>query len=186
MNEVTRIVAAPVAGFRARFTLAEFLRMMEIGTFDGMKVELIEGELERMPPPGNIHGLRQISLLAQLIAMVGAERVRAEQGIDLGDDTLVACDGAILSTPVIDNRMLTPADLLLVIEVAETTQRRDTEMKRIKYATAGIPFYWVVDGRRSVTHVYREPVDGDYAQIATVRFGSPLAVPGTDATITLT
>ena len=41
------------------------------------------------------------------------------------------------------------------------------------------------DGQRGVVHVYGEPVAGDYAQIATVRFGAPLAVPGTDATITL-
>ena len=185
MNQMTRITAAPVAGFGARFTTAEFVRMVENGAFEGMTVELIEGELERMPPPGNVHGLRQITLLAQLIAIVGADRIRAEAGIDLGDDTLVACDGAILSAPSSEDRMLTASDLLLVIEIAETTQRRDTEMKRVKYASTGIPVYWVVDGKRSVIHVYREPIDGDYSLIDTVRFGEPLAVPGTDATITL-
>ncbi|WP_419807631.1 Uma2 family endonuclease [Sphingomonas sp.] len=185
MNQMTRIVAAPVDGFKARFTTAEFLKMIELGAFGDIKVDLVDGELERMPPPGNAHGLLQIALLSQLIALAGVARVRAEQGIDLGDDTLVACDGALLRAPVTDKRMLTAADLLLVIEVAETTFRRDSEMKRTKYAGAGVPLYWVVDSRRSVVHVYQEPTDGDYIQVHTVRFGEPLSVPGTSETITL-
>ncbi|TCP73253.1 putative restriction endonuclease [Sphingomonas sp. PP-CE-1G-424] len=55
--------------------------------------------------------------------------------------------------------------------------------KRTDYASIGIENYWVVDGARSVVHVFGEPVDGDYAQVHTVRFGEPLAVPGTNATI---
>jgi Uma2 family endonuclease len=187
MNEMTRIVPAHPESERARITTAQFLRMCDAGVFDddAWKIELVEGELERMPPPGNMHGLLQMRLLAQLIAIFGAERIRAEAGIQLSDSVL-GCDGVLLREMTERPGVLNPAELLLVIEVAETTQRRDTEMKRAKYAAADIPFYWVVDGKRSVVHTYREPIEGDYAIIETVRFGSPLPLPGTDATITLT
>ncbi len=75
--------------------------------------------------------------------------------------------------------------MLLVVEIAETTLTRDMGTKRARYAAAGIPEYWVVDGARSVVHVHREPIDCDYALIHTARFGEPLAVPGTEATILL-
>jgi Uma2 family endonuclease len=186
MNEMTRLVPVSPESQKALITPAQFLRMCDAGVFDDdpWKIELVEGELERMPPPGNVHGLLQMRLLAQLIALAGVERVRAEAGIQLSDSVL-GCDGVLLRHATERGGMLAPADLLLVIEVAETTQRRDTEMKRAKYAQATIPFYWVIDGRRSVVHTYREPVEGDYAMVETVRFGEPLPVPGTDQTITL-
>ncbi len=169
----------------ARFTTAEFLRMCESGAFDDMKVELVDGELERMPPPGNEHGRRQMSVGIRLSRVIEEEFLRGEVGIDLGSDTVLGCDAAILSKPVTGNRILQPGEVTLAIEVAETTRARDMDMKRVKYARAGIPHYWVVDGERSVIHVWGEPVNGDYAQIATVRFGEPLAVPGTDKTIAI-
>ena len=72
-----------------------------------------------------------------------------------------------------------------MVEVSETTRDRDMGMKRVKYASAGIPHYWVIDGERLVVHVWGEPVNGDYAQISTVRFGEPLAVPVTGRTIVI-
>jgi len=66
-----------------------------------------------------------------------------------------------------------------------TTLDRDMGAKRIDYARAGIAHYWVVDGERRVVHVFADPVSGDYADVRTVRFGAPLAVPGTGSVITL-
>lgn len=81
--------------------------------------------------------------------------------------------------------MLSPTDVAMVVEIAETTIHHDLGLKRRKYAEAEIPVYWVVDRTRKVVHTHAEPVDGEYAEVHTVRFGQPLAVPGTDATITL-
>ena len=173
----------PATDYRARFTTAEFLHMCEAGAFDDLKVELIDGELERMPPPQNEHGRRQASLVIRLSRVVADALLRAEVGIDLGQDTVVGCDAAILTMPVSGNRILRADEVTLAVEVSETTLARDMGLKRIKYASAGIANYWVIDGERSVVHVWRDPVGGDYAQIATVRFGEPLAVPGTDASI---
>lgn len=185
MNDMTRVVAAPDENFKARFTTAEFLRMCDRGAFDDINIELIEGKLERMPPPGNKHGLVQMAVLNQLLALFGVERVRAEQGIDLGGDSFLGCDGTVLREPLRDAGLLEATDLLLVIEVAETTLRRDLGVKREKYAAAGVPNYWVIDAVHSVVHVHADPADGDYVTVNTVRFGEPLTVPGTDATITL-
>lgn len=170
---------------RAAFTTAEYLRMGESGAFDDMKIELVDGELERMMSPMSGHASKQAVLVGLLFQVADRGLVLGEVGIDFGDDTVLACDAALLRSPMGEDRLLLPADVRLVVEIAQTSLARDQGIKRIRYAAAGIPEYWVVDGDRAVIHVYREPVDGDYALISTVRFGDPLAVPGTGATITV-
>nr|WP_240456592.1 Uma2 family endonuclease [Sphingomonas yabuuchiae] len=170
---------------RARFTAPEFLHMVESGAFEGMKVELIDGELERMNPPMNGHSAAQANVVFYLAQKLGLAVVRAETGLVLNDSTVVACDAALLRQPLVENRFLTPYDVQLVIEIAQTTQSRDMGLKRMLYAQAGIPTYWVIDGVRRVVHVYADPVEGDYCSVHTVRFGEALAVPGSDAAITL-
>lgn len=180
MNSLVQI--DPVST-KARFTAAEFLEMCELGAFADMKVELVNGELERMTPPMNPHSEQQTNLTVLLAALVSVKRVRVEIGIVLDDDTVLACDIAVLRIPISGSRMLAPIDVALVIEVAETTVSRDLGMKRAKYVAAGIGEYWVVDGARSIVHVFAKPVEGEYAANRTVRFGEPLAVPGSDRTI---
>lgn len=181
MNQLARL--APDT--RARFTSAEFLRMVEAGAFEGMKVELIDGELERMNPPMGGHAAAQASVVFHLARTMGVTLVVGETGLVLDDVTVVACDAALLRHPIVENRFLTPDDILLVVEIAQTTQSRDMGLKRMLYAQADIPTYWVIDGVRRVVHVYADPVEGDYSSVHTVRFGAPLAVPGSDAAITL-
>lgn len=170
---------------QVRFTAAEFQRMIEAGAFDNMWVELVEGELERMPPPGNEHSLRQIDLLAALLAVLSKALVRGEVGIELGDDTVLGCDAVVLRDAVTRTGPLVPDDLTLLIEIAVSTRERDLGYKRQRYAAAAIPEYWVIDEAARVVHVFARPEAGDYRDIAVVRFGEPLAVPGSEATITL-
>ena len=178
----------PETDFRARFTTAEFLRMAEGGAFADMKVELVDGELERMTPPMSAHARRQMEIafaLKRIFENRPDIAVVAEIGIDLGGNTVRACDAAVATSWPEENRLLTPGELLLVVEIAETTLARDLGPKRIDYARAGIPNYWVVDGERSVVHVYVDPIKGEYADVRTVRFGDPLAVPATDEAIVI-
>ena len=185
MNEMTRIIAAPVDEVRTRLTTAEFLHMDECGAFDDLKVELVDGELHFMQRPKNNHAMRQAQLVIRLAAVAGEERIRGELAVPLGDASLLTCDAAVLHKRIEEDRLLRPEDLLLVAEVAETTRNRDLGMKRGKYAAGGIGTYWVLDGKHGVVHVHTNPVEGDYTEVHTVRFGEPLTVPGTDATITL-
>lgn len=181
MNQLARLSSDT----RARFTAPEFLHMVESGAFEGMKVELIDGELERMNPPMNGHSAAQANVVFYLAQKLGLAVVRAETGLVLNDSTVVACDAALLRQPLAENRFLTPHDVQLVIEIAQTTQSRDMGLKRMLYAQAGVPTYWVIDGVRRVVHVYADPVEGDYCSVHTVRFGEALAVPGSNAAITL-
>lgn len=185
MNEMSRIAAMPADEVRTRFTSAEFLHMLECDAFDGMKAELVDGEIQLVQYAKNNHAMRQGQVVIALGAVVGADRIRVEAGVDLTSDTLLTCDVGVLAHSVTEDRLLLPEDYLLIVEIAESTLKRDLRMKREKYASAGIGAYWVVDGRHEVTHVHLAPADGDYTDVHTVRFGEPLAVPGTDATITL-
>lgn len=159
--------------------------MCESGAFGDMKIELIQGELERMPPPLSEHGRLQGAVLGALLqALLGTDIVLfGETGIDLGDDTVVGCDVVAVRSVPASNRVLRADEVVLAVEVAETTLPRDLGMKRSAYARAGIDHYWVVDRQRAVVHVFGEPIDGDYAQVSTTRFDQPLAVPCTDRTI---
>lgn len=184
MNEpLPRFAAREVIGF----TAAEFLRMGEAGAFDDMKVELIGGEIQRMNPPMGGHAGRQASIIGQLWSVIpDAEgRLHGEVGIALDPETVVACDAALLRQPMMERRAVQPAELLLAVEIAETTLNRDLGLKRQLYAEAGVSNYWVVDTARRVTHVFGSPEDGDYGSVRTVPFGEPLAVPGATATILL-
>jgi Uma2 family endonuclease len=185
MSRVARFDMAQHAG--ARFTTAEFAHMVASGAFDDMKVELVEGGLERVNFPKSQHSIRQTRLLFALTRAIDGTTLAAtaEIGIDLGNDTVRGCDVAILRAVPQEDRWMRPEEMLLVVEVAETTIRRDLGYKRVAYAAAGIPRYWVVDGDRSIVHVYDDPIDGEYAWIRTVKFGEALDVPGTDQTIVI-
>ncbi len=186
MNQMARIVAAPV-DFKARFTAEEFVQIAEASAQQDIRLELIDGELERMSPPMGNHVFHQTGVIAALLQAVRGTGLKAvvEVGIDLGTDTIVTADAALLISNAAGNRFFLPEDLKLVVEVAEATLDRDLGPKRIKYAVAGVPEYWVVDGGHSAVHVFRAPRDGEYTETDLVRFGQPLPVPGTDATITL-
>ncbi len=92
------------------------------------------------------HAAVQASVVFYLAQKMDLALVRAERGLVLDDSTVVACDAALLRQPITENRFLTPDDVLLVVEIAQTTQSRDMGLKRMLYAQAGIPTYWVMTG----------------------------------------
>lgn len=170
---------------KARFSLDEFIRIYESGALGDSRLELVDGEIERMSPAMGTHFNQHTSIIGSLWALLG-NRAVVEAGIDLGDATMLACDVAVLHAPMGERRFLQPDEVWLAIEIADATLDRDLGIKRHKYAEAGIAHYWVVDTHRSVVHVFSRPADGDYNGLELIPFGRPLAVPGTDATITLT
>lgn len=185
MNEMTRIVAAAAYSFKARITTAEFLLMLDADVFGDADMELVDGELERMPPPKRPHSVLQGSIYAQLVAIFGAERTCVEIGIDLGGDTVFGCDVAVLLQPMLADRWPRSDEALLTVEVSHSTLGRDLGMKVPRYAAAGVPHYWVIDSRTSAIYVHSDPLNGEYQTIRTVRFGESLTVPEFGALITL-
>ena len=188
MNEMTRIVAAPVETYKARFTTAEFLHMCEVGAFEDVKVELVDGEIERLNLPQNLHARLQALVMAELWRALGPEavdRVRGEIGVNLGNNTVLGADATLFRHPVVEPGWLRPEDVQLLVEISVSTLGRDLGMKLPRYAAAGVQNYWVVDAKRSLVHLHSNPIDGDYTNVSTSRFGEPLPVPDSDTTITL-
>jgi Uma2 family endonuclease len=69
-----------------------------------------------------------------------------------------------------------PADVPLLVEVADSSLRYDTRVKLPLYARAGIAELWIVDLKRRALDAYRRPADGEYAEVATHRPGDRLAL----------
>ena len=144
---------------RWQFTVADFMRMGEAGILsEDDRVELIDGEVLAMSPVGANHAAvvkRLNALFARLIASNAILGV--QDPIQLNDYSELVPDIAILRYRedfyAIDHPG--PDDVLLLIEVADSSLRYDRGEKRLRYARAGIPEYWVVDivGRRVFQYV---------------------------------
>lgn len=170
--------------FRARFTAVEFAQIFAGASSLDIRLELVDGYLERMTPPMGGHSTRQAAIVGTLWAAL-RERAVAEVGIELDGNTVLVCDAAILHRPMNEQRFLRPDEVMVAVEVAETTLDRDLGLKRLAYARAGIPHYWVIDGPHAVVHVFDQPENGDYASVTLVPFGQRLMIPGTDAAIVI-
>ncbi|MCC6869659.1 MAG: Uma2 family endonuclease [Burkholderiales bacterium] len=130
----------------------------------GSRVELIDGELIDMAPIGSRHA-SVVSYLSMLFARSGGKAIVFTQNpIGLPPWSEPQPDLALLEPRTDHYRRELPraSDVLLVVEVADTTLRYDVGIKLPLYATHGIREVWIVDltGRR--VDVYRQPVAGSY------------------------
>lgn len=175
----------------ARFTAEEFMAIAEAGAFAEFvgKIELVEGVIVRMSPPHNPHFYCQRQLFLALHNIFGDGLhgwiIGQEPAVRLGDMSVRCPDVATLRDIGPIDGIFDAADLLLAVEVSDSTLATDRGSKRLSYAEAGIAHYWVVDVRGRTIETMREPKDGDYAVRDTTAFGDDLPVPGTDATIRL-
>jgi Uma2 family endonuclease len=67
-----------------------------------------------------------------------------------------------------------PTDVLLVIEVSDSSLSYDREIKRLLCARYGIVEYWIIDVQDQCVHVYRQPRNGDYSDVECLRTGDVL------------
>ncbi len=119
MNDMSARIIADARSRGARFTTAEFARMCELGAFDDMKVELVDGELERLIKPFANHAHWQALVIGRLWTTLGPDassRIVGEAGVDMGDATVLGCDAALLHAPA-PLRWLEPSEVLLVCAV---------------------------------------------------------------------
>jgi Uma2 family endonuclease len=170
---------------RHRLTVRDYYRMGEAGIFaPEARVELIEGEIIDMAPIGTRHGAAVKRLVALLTSALGSLVIVAVQ------DPLRLSE---LSEPEPDLMLLQPrddfyaeahpsaADVLLLIEVADTSARYEREIKLPLYARHGVPEVWIVDLEARLLRRHRSPVNGAYTDVgATDRPGpTPVAaLPG--------
>jgi len=116
-----------------------------------------------------------------VLHIFGAERIQIQSPVEVANpdrkSNFLEPDIAVLkeNSPDYETRHPQGSELLLIVEVAETSLSRDTTTKRDLYARAGVPEYWVLDleSRRVVVH--SAPAEGQYTQISELKDNESLA-----------
>lgn len=150
-----------------RFTVDEYQRMAETGVLHpDERVELIEGAIVEMSPIGTGHCARVDRLNARLVPIV-ADRaiVRVQGSVILSEHTQPEPDLALLAyrDDFYVETHPRPPDILLLIEVADSSLRFDQRVKAPLYARHGISEMWLVDLIHGRVEVHRDPRPGGYA-----------------------
>ena len=154
---------------RHRLTVADYYRMAEVGILDPeARVELIDGEIIDMAPPGSPHAATVHYLNEVLVrAAVGRATVLVQNPVRLDEYSEPQPDLALLRRRDDFYRERHPraGDVLLIVEIAATSLKFDRETKQPLYARHGIPEMWLVDlGSRRLFRC-RAPRDGSYALV---------------------
>jgi Uma2 family endonuclease len=142
------------------------------------RVELIEGDILDMTPIGNRHLMYVDNLNDLLVPKVrSVATVRVQGSIRLHDRSEPQPDLVILRGRPKDyaNRWAIPSDVLLLIEIADSSFQYDKPVKVPLYARHGIIEIWLFDLRRAVIEVYRDPQPSGYATLQTLASPSPLS-----------
>jgi Uma2 family endonuclease len=169
---------------RHRLTVAQYHRMAEAGVLaPDARVELLEGEVVEMAPIGTRHAAAVKRLNQLLSAAAGTAAVVAVQDPLHLDAQSEPQPDLMLLRPRADfyaSAHPGPADVLLLVEVADTTSRYDREVKVPLYAEHGVPEVWVIDLEQNLVHLLRQPAQGRYTEVqVTARPGlvQPQALP---------
>lgn len=164
---------------RRVFSVDEYHRMGEAGILtEDDRVELIEGEIVQMTPVGSRHAAC-VDRLNQLLGRALGQRaiIRIQSPIHLSD----------LSEPEPDLTLLvpredfyaeahpTPNEILLVVEVGDSSRSFDAETKAPLYARHGIPELWLVDLETAEVTVHREPTPDGYRSVELETGDAPLS-----------
>ena len=164
---------------RRRFTVAEYYAMAEAGILTEQdRVELLDGEIVLMAPIGNRH---QSSVDGQgemfTLRLQGRANVRVQGPVRLDDDNEPEPDVMLLRRR--DDYYATghpgPNDVLLLIEVADSTLEFDRNEKLPLYARAGIPEVWIANLQDRRVESYTDPAEDGYATVRYFEVGSSVA-----------
>lgn len=175
----------PAAVRRHRFDVGDYYRMAETGILGPEdRVELIEGEIVDMAPIGSAHA-GTVNRLARLAAKAMAEGnvlVSMQNPLRLDAHSEPQPDLMLLRPRADDYRDThpTPADVLLLVEVADSTLAYDRGPKLALYARHGVPEVWIVDLGGRAVEICRQPGPDGYGERRRVMDGTatPTLVPG--------
>ena len=161
-----------------RFTLDEYHRMGRAGVFhEDDRVELLDGRIVEMTPIGPGHA-GCIGALTGLLARLVGDRavVWVQNPIDLSERAEPQPDLALLAPRADAYRSAhpRPTDILLVIEVADSSLEYDRDVKLPLYAAAGVAEIWLVNLPGDSVAVYRDPGPRGFTTLHTARRGDTL------------
>jgi len=171
-----------------RFTIAEYHHLEEMAFFNGDRTELIRGEIVSMAAKGTKHTVCCRNLLGELSNLIrGRAILQCQDPIFLPPNSEPEPDFAIVRDR--DDNYLTghptPDDILLVIEISDSSLNYDRDVKGALYAEAGIENYWLFNLIDNRLEAYSEPYcdtqgNGNYAQRKYVLSHQAIALPSFD------
>jgi Uma2 family endonuclease len=152
---------------RRYFNVDEYYRMGEAGIFtEDDRVELIEGEIIKISPIGSRHAACVNRILNKYLGRYAGQGVivQIQNPVRLSDFSEPEPDVAVLRArdDFYAAAHPTPADVLLLIEVADTSVDYDRNIKLPMYARAGVPEVWLIDLSSEVVELYAQPAGGQY------------------------
>lgn len=151
-----------------RFTVDEYHRLVGLDYPDGgPRTELIDGLIYAMAPFSPPHIAVVNRLAESFFTLVGDRtRVSVQNSVRLNDGTEPEPDIALLSRAAPEDRVPEARDVLLVVEIAVTTEAFDRNVKMQRYAAAGISEAWLVLPAARTVETFRRPGPGGYADAA--------------------
>jgi Uma2 family endonuclease len=152
-----------------KFTIEQYHKMADAGILTEQdRVELIRGKIIEMSPIGLKHAAT-VNRLNQLFYRQLGERVvvSIQNPIQLNDNSEPQPDVALLKprADFYENKIPTPEDILLLVEVADKTLRYDRDVKLPLYAENKIIEVWLIDVNNQFLRVYRQPQETSYQNI---------------------
>ncbi len=138
---------------------------------DGRRYELIDGSLIVIPAPGTIHQLVVGAIYRLLWSARRAATVVLTAPVDFVPTATTALqpDVVVVDAGDIGEERLTRPPLLVVEVLSPSSRRHDLGSKRLAYAAAGVPVYWVIDPEPPVTLNALRLAGDDYELVAEVR-----------------
>jgi Uma2 family endonuclease len=151
----------------------EYERLVELGVFEGERIELLYGVLVRMSPHGPPHD-SAIQRLTRLFVQSLSDRaeVRIQSAFAASDGSEPEPDVAVV--PLGDYVEAHPSAALLVVEVAVSSLETDRELKARLYAECGVPEYWVVNVIDRLIEVRTDIISGTYTRMTPYAPGQSL------------
>jgi Uma2 family endonuclease len=164
------------------FSVEEWHRMGEVGLFgDEARLELLDGEIIEMAPIGSRHA-GTVNRLNRLLVTAVEERavVAIQNPVFLDPRSEPQPDLALLAPRPDDytSAHADPSEILLLIEVSETTLAYDRDRKAPYYAGAGVRECWIVDLTSDAILVCRTPGRAGYDDVERAGRGTVLSVTG--------
>lgn len=172
------ILPMPPRLFPGPFTRETYHRLGAQGVLDeDARVELLDGQIVEMSPIGARHAICVAQITTLLARRTGPDvTVSPQNPLPLAERWEPQPDVVVFrrAEPGAGLRHPDPSDVLLIVEVADTSLERDRDVKIPRYAAAGIPEVWLVDLASDTIAVYRRPGPDGYAGRALSRRGDTL------------
>ena len=142
----------------------EFYQMANAGILaEDERVELIEGELLAMSPIGSFHANIVDCITHSLFQQIGNNvRVRIQNPLFLSNVNEPEPDVALVKKANYSQQHPTPADVFLLIEVADSSEKYDRKTKLPLYAHYEIPEVWLINVKQKKLEIYQKPSPEGY------------------------